>query len=293
MKRMIRKRTGDNHAKEKLFLKELKLLQSIHHENIIKFFGAVEKPLSCILEYMEFDFGKDLACEVPIEGMIVHNLDEVLRFLDEYDQFQFYSDRYSLPLKAIADIASGLAYLHGCGVAHRDLKPNNILASNDRGLVFKLTDFGEARSQILMTQTAMLNTIAANDRGTTLFNGPDILLQEVILNHDGIIRHDVWSFGLIIFLLYNADINVPWKHELEGKYYAQHRQIVTQYMRNGLLPRSSLKYRMPKGILSVYKKCCSYQPQERPSMEEVKALTLMHLALKTPTRVEPCSTAQR
>ena len=42
--------------------------------------------------------------------------------------------------KVLSDCTAGLAYLHGCQVVHRDLKPQNILRSGEGS--YKLADFG-------------------------------------------------------------------------------------------------------------------------------------------------------
>jgi len=56
----------------------------------------------------------------------------------------------------MSQIALGMDYLHGQGVVHRDLKPNNILVSPnpnpepcDEGYVeVKLADFGMAKTKV-------------------------------------------------------------------------------------------------------------------------------------------------
>ena len=53
-------------------------------------------------------------------------------------------------LAIAVDVAAGLAFLHGCGVAHGDLTGGNVLLATDEtcklGLVAKIADFGLARN---------------------------------------------------------------------------------------------------------------------------------------------------
>src|ERR671914_1812866 len=44
----------------------------------------------------------------------------------------------------LEQVCSGLAHAHDCGVIHRDIKPQNLLLTEDREIV-KIADFGVAR----------------------------------------------------------------------------------------------------------------------------------------------------
>lgn len=61
-------------------------------------------------------------------------------------RLQLASDDRRLPAATVSRIVDGIAaaldYAHGCEVLHRDVKPSNILVSDERAL---LTDFGIAR----------------------------------------------------------------------------------------------------------------------------------------------------
>lgn len=49
-------------------------------------------------------------------------------------------------LQVLRQVAAGLAALHGAGIAHRDLKPDNVLVTEREGrIVAKITDFGISR----------------------------------------------------------------------------------------------------------------------------------------------------
>lgn len=48
-------------------------------------------------------------------------------------------------IQAMKDIVNGIKHMHNLGIAHRDLKIENILVSDAK---FKLADFGSASSDI-------------------------------------------------------------------------------------------------------------------------------------------------
>lgn len=88
--------------------------------------------------------------------------------------------------KLSGDLVSALYYLHSNRVLHRDLKPQNVLLSDD--LDAKLCDFGLARSMTMQTQ------VLTSIKGTPLYMAPEIL-SESPYDHQA----DLWSLGCIIY----------------------------------------------------------------------------------------------
>jgi serine/threonine-protein kinase len=84
------------------------------------------------------------------------------------------------------EVARALAYAHGEGVIHRDVKPANILIS-DRGRV-KVSDFGIAK---LASQSL---TVSGQVLGSPFFMSPEQVLGEPI---DG--RTDLFSLGSVLY----------------------------------------------------------------------------------------------
>ena len=101
-------------------------------------------------------------------------------------------------------ILTGLRVLHDAGIAHRDIKADNLLLADD-GTV-KLADFGSAK-RISMSKTAtMMETNAQQIRGSPLWVAPEVIRNEVNTLDQraslvGWRRADVWSFGCTVIEL--------------------------------------------------------------------------------------------
>jgi serine/threonine-protein kinase len=86
----------------------------------------------------------------------------------------------------LADVARALAYAHGRGVVHRDVKPENILIDAETGRAM-VTDFGIARLADASPLTATGQVL-----GTVHFMSPEQVSGEAI---DG--RSDLYSLGVV------------------------------------------------------------------------------------------------
>ena len=87
-----------------------------------------------------------------------------------------------------SDVASALAYAHRHGVIHCDVKPGNVLIT-DEGVV-KVTDFGIARA--LNTEESLTQTGAV--MGTATYFSPE---QAEGMGVDA--RSDIYSLGVVLF----------------------------------------------------------------------------------------------
>lgn len=92
----------------------------------------------------------------------------------------------NVALYYLKQLALGVKYLTDNNIMHRNIKPQNVMLTNNR-LTLKITDFRLAKLKSEMTRS---NTIC----GSPLYMAPEILNR--LSYDDGI---DVWSIGMIFY----------------------------------------------------------------------------------------------
>jgi serine/threonine-protein kinase len=107
----------------------------------------------------------------------------------------------AVPIDDALDLACqtgrGLAFAHGRGIVHRDVKPQNVLL-NDEGQA-KVTDFGIARS---------LDVQGVTQTGTVLGTS-DYIAPEQARGEKVDPRTDIYSLGAVLFELLTGDVPYP------------------------------------------------------------------------------------
>ena len=102
---------------------------------------------------------------IDLSGTTFHYI--VLEYLPGGDLFALTKTRplsLQRALFYLEQVCSGLAHAHKCGVIHRDIKPQNLLLTEDKELV-KIADFGVAR--IDATEGAITRV------GTNIYSAPE------------------------------------------------------------------------------------------------------------------------
>lgn len=150
-------------ATENLFT-EIKLLKKLDHEHIVKL-KDFEWNSDYIFLIMEYCSGGDLSRFIRGKRLLPEEI--ARRFLRQ--------------------LALALHFLHANGIAHMDLKPQNLLLSARQNPVLKLADFGFAQYLNSEEQTQTM-------RGSPLYMAPEMICSE---KYDA--RVDLWSVGVILY----------------------------------------------------------------------------------------------
>ncbi|KAJ7963402.1 Kinase family protein [Quillaja saponaria] len=147
--------------------REISILSTINHPNIIRLFEAIETEDSIYL-VLEYCNGGDLAAYIHRHGKV-----------SETTARHF-----------MRQLAAGLQVLQEKHLIHRDLKPQNLLLEATEEIpLLKIGDFGFARS---LTPQGFADTLC----GSPLYMAPEIIQNQ---KYDA--KADLWSVGAVLFQL--------------------------------------------------------------------------------------------
>lgn len=149
-------------------------------------------------------------------------------------------------LRIIAEASRGVEALHRIGIIHRDIKPQNILLSQD-GRV-KITDFGISRTQdAISLESARKNSIA----GTPRFMSPEQARGEAATK-----QSDIYSLGATLYFMLTG--RAPVEHS------SQMRQQI-QNVRDGLVvPVTNVLPKLDKDVARLVMRTLSAKQARRP-----------------------------
>ncbi|MEM7350669.1 MAG: protein kinase [Acidobacteriota bacterium] len=159
----------------------------------------------------------------------------------------------------VAQVADALAAAHASGVVHRDVTPRNILLAQDGRVL--VTDFGIARSMgeetLELTRTGML------------VGSPSFMAPEQVRNLDFDERADLFSLGVVLYLLLTARLPFDAK-DLTSLLY--------QIVHEDPFAAPEIKNQLGVGALALLERCLAKGPEQRVRSAEVLARQARELA---------------
>lgn len=156
-------------------VREIKLLQSLKHENIVSLQEVMVEKNDCfmVFEYLSHD----------LTGLLNHPT---------------FKLEHSHKKHLAKQLFEGLDYLHRRGVLHRDIKAANILVSSTGQL--KLADFGLARFYAKRRQLDYTNRVI-----TIWYRPPELLLGETQYGP----AVDIWSAACVMIEIFTKHAIFP------------------------------------------------------------------------------------
>ena len=151
----------------------------------------------------------------------------------------------------IYQLAKGLKYLHRYGIIHRDLKPDNIMLTeaSDKGNI-KIMDFG--LSKILGKKEK-----STDGFGTLTFVSPEVLIRKPYNK-----EVDIWSLGVILYLMLSGDLPFDDADDNETKIA---KSIVYEEVK---FPPEKFEKRS-KAVIDLIRGCLTKEPKNRIKIDEI------------------------
>jgi tetratricopeptide (TPR) repeat protein/tRNA A-37 threonylcarbamoyl transferase component Bud32 len=178
-----------------------------------------------------------------------------------------------------ADVAEALAYAHGAGIVHRDVKPENIFTVSGRAV---LADFGIAHLTGDQPDTPQTLTTAGMVLGTVSYMSPEQASGEARI--DG--RSDLYSLGCVLYEMVTG--GAPFTAPTPAAVLAKHL-IET--------PRrpSELNPGLAPGLETIIMDLLAKEPGQRPATagDAARALRSFRHATHATAVVRPSTEADR
>ncbi|KAG8692891.1 hypothetical protein FRC11_003298, partial [Ceratobasidium sp. 423] len=163
------------------------------------------------------------------------------------------------PLQTCIQLAMAIEYLHAKGIVHGDIKPDNVLVTDQEQV--QLADFGSAISTLATT----LNfTRTSSFNFTIRFAAPEVLKEDVRTFTK---ESDVYALGMTMFNIVTGQPPFADKQEISviiDVIYKKKRPTQPDF--GDSLQGGGAKTKM----WDLFEWCLAYEPRDRPKASQVK-----------------------
>jgi hypothetical protein len=228
-------------------LNEISIMRQASHPNVVRYIGArvahSQRSGRVVQVVMEYIAGGSI-------GRLVRRVGAL---------------RESVAVMYVRDVIAGLAYLHDTlGIAHRDIKSENILVSPDGSC--KLSDYGTSKA--VATEPGRGSTLLTSCVGSPNYMAPEVARGDAYGR-----AADIWSVGCVVVELLTGEAPTYGA----GNPMALMYRLADDPSAIPELPSSS--HASPEAIEFV-RMCCMRTPAERATAARLKAHPWIAGALK-------------
>jgi Tol biopolymer transport system component len=191
----------------------------------------------------------------------------VMPFIDGESLRARLARHHELPVgevtRILRDVADALAFAHGHGVVHRDIKPDNVLMAGHHALV---TDFGVSRA--LSTAGDATLTSAGMALGTPAYMSPEQAVADPLVDH----RADIYSLGALGYELLTG--RQPFQGRTPQQVLAAHVSVAPDHV-------SVHRATVPPALATLIMRCLEKRPADR--WQSANELVAQLEAIATPS----------
>jgi len=207
------------------FLRETRTAAGFSHPNIVPVFAVEDRGdlLAMAMGYIE---GESVAERVKRAGPLT--IKEAVRLLQ--------------------DVGYALAYAHGRGVVHRDIKPDNIMLERATGRALVM-DFGISRTISTAPSPEMGLTRVGEVVGTPEFMSPEQASGDRV---DG--RSDLYSLGLVAWFAVTGVLAISGEST---------QKVLVKQLTETLLPIASTRSDLPAPLADAIDRLLRKDPNDR------------------------------
>ncbi|CAE6440841.1 unnamed protein product [Rhizoctonia solani] len=162
-------------------------------------------------------------------------------------------------LQLSVELSSAVAYLHSKGIAHGDIKADNVIISDDEHV--QLGDFGSA---ILLNYPSSVGFTQTGFKGTLRFMAPELLANTSSIHT---VKSDIYALGMTIFHIMTGELPFAGQPDFTIPIeVVMKRNIPNRPNFSGTLTSQTAKDK----LWYVLTRCWSYAPENRPRARKVK-----------------------
>ena len=227
------------------FQREIQVAAQLQHPHVVPLLSAGRIPSS---DAPADTTMPDRATATPPDSELLYY---TMPFIEGESLRSAIARRGRLPVREVVrilhDVVEALAYAHGRGVVHRDIKPGNILTIGSHALV---TDFGVAKAlSAAMPVSGM--TSAGMAIGTPAYMAPEQLAADPAADH----RIDIYAVGLLAYELLSGQS--PFVGTSPQATLAAQLTRVPD-------PLDTVRDDVPPALAAVITRCLEKLPENRP-----------------------------